>query len=544
MSSFSRKKFIIFIALGILAIPLVSYIYYFIKNILVRAGIPGEIRSASYKVGHLLWKTPFRKVAITHEAKIVIIGSGISGLSAGRELINKGESDFVMLELENATGGNTRFGENKAGRYPLGAHYLPLPSLDMPELISFLQEVKVIESVSPEGIPAYDERYLCAAPDERLYINGHWQNGLVPDFGLAQDDKNQIQKFQKSIHTLKHAKGSDGLYAFTFPVENSSKDAVFTNLDTISMKEYLRSEGYASEYLFWYVDYCCRDDYGTSVDDTSAWAGLHYFCGRRGKASNADEGDLLTWPEGNGWLMEKLKEKIHSKIKTGNLVYAVNQKGQGYEVISLNIATGKAEQWNCSKVLFACPQFVIAHIQTNIEALKNRNYKAFNYSSWMVGNILVHNDLQEKTGVPMAWDNVIYKSPSLGFINSNAQHLHRHQPEINLTYYYAFDEKQMSRKKLLQTSHAEFTNIMLTDLKKVYNTFEKDIIRYDPFIWGHAMIKPLKGFIWGNEKKEAQEAINAAIYFAHTDLSGISVFEEGFYQGIKAARQLLHEENE
>ncbi|HSY62348.1 MAG TPA: hypothetical protein VK796_10750, partial [Cytophaga sp.] len=67
------------------------------------------------------------------------------------------------------------------------------------------------------------------------------------------------------------------------------------------------------------------------------------------------------------------------------------------------------------------------------------------------------------------------------------------------------------------------------------------IIRYDPFIWGHAMIKPLKGFIWGEEKKKATDSINNSIYFAHTDLSGISVFEEAFYQGIKAARKLLDE---
>ena len=32
--------------------------------------------------------------------------------------------------------------------------------------------------------------------------------------------------------------------------------------------------------LRWWVDYACRDDYGMTLDQTSAWAGLFYFCSR------------------------------------------------------------------------------------------------------------------------------------------------------------------------------------------------------------------------------------------------------------------------
>jgi protoporphyrinogen oxidase len=541
MGNFSRKKFIIFILLGIFAIPLINYLYHFIKRVRTRASVAGELKTASYKIGHLLWKTPFKKITAIHDVNILIIGSGISGLSAGKELMKNGETDFVILELEKTAGGNSRYGENAAGRYPFGAHYLPLPSTDMHELIDFLKEVHVIKSFSEKGLPEYDERYLCAAPEDRLYINGHWQNSLIPNFGLPLKDKQEIQKFQQQMRMLKNEKGKDGLYAFALPLINSSRDAAYIALDNITMSEYLRREGYGSEYLFWYVDYCCKDDYGTAVEETSAWAGLHYFCSRRGTASNAGEHDLLTWPEGNGWLMDKLKKPLASNIRTDNLVYEVNQKGNSYEVVSLNVATGKAEQWNCNKIVFACPQFVTAHIRTNIAALKGRAYNLFTYSSWMVGNLWVKNNLKEKGGAPMAWDNVIYNSPSLGYINSNAQHLHRFQPEINFTYYYPFDDRQTDRKKLLQTNHAEFTNIMLNDMKQVYEDLEESIIRYDPFIWGHAMIKPLKGFIWSEEKQNAARSINKSIYFAHTDLSGISVFEEGFYQGIKAVRKLLDE---
>jgi len=541
MSTFSRKKFILFILLGIIAIPVIGYAYQFIKKLFFNKTITGEIKSASYKIGHLLWKTPFKKITKIHQTKIVIIGSGISGLSAGRALMDKGETDFVILELENAAGGNSRYGENQAGRYPFGAHYLPIPSPDMKELISFLKEVNVIESFTETGLPIYNEQYLCAAPEDRLYINGHWQSGLVPDFGLPDEDKIQIQKFHALTDALKYAKGKDGLYAFTFPLNASSQDTSFIELDAITMKEYLIKNKFTSEYLIWYVDYCCKDDYGTSVEETSAWAGLHYFCARRGTAANAEEHDVLTWPEGNGWLMNQLKVKNTSHIYTGQLVYQVDKIEDEYQVVSLNVATGEAEQWSCSKIIFACPQFVTAHIKTNIPELKNRNYKPFTYSSWMVGNLLVKNELIEKGGVALSWDNVIYKSASLGYVNSNAQHLHRHQPYLNLTYYYVFDDKNVSRKKLLQMNHSELTAIMMNDLMHVYGDLDKQLVRYDPFIWGHAMTKPLKGFIWSNDKAHAAQPIHNNIYFAHTDLSGISVFEEGFYQGIHAVNELFRD---
>ena len=55
------------------------------------------------------------------------------------------------------------------------------------------------------------------------------------------------------------------------------------------------------------------------------------------------------------------------------------------------------------------------------------------------------------------------------------------------------------------------------------------------------MISPAPGFIFGEAKQKAKQNIDRKIYFAHTDLSGISIFEEAFHQGINAVNQLLDE---
>jgi hypothetical protein len=52
------------------------------------------------------------------------------------------------------------------------------------------------------------------------------------------------------------------------------------------------------------------------------------------------------------------------------------------------------------------------------------------------------------------------------------------------------------------------------------------------------MVSPVPGFIFGEERKAAAQPIEGKVFFAHTDLSGISVFEEAFHQGIDAARAM------
>ena len=53
------------------------------------------------------------------------------------------------------------------------------------------------------------------------------------------------------------------------------------------------------------------------------------------------------------------------------------------------------------------------------------------------------------------------------------------------------------------------------------------------------MICPVKGFLFSKEKKELKQNINNQLYFAHSDLSGISIFEEAFYQGLDTADEVM-----
>jgi hypothetical protein len=56
--------------------------------------------------------------------------------------------------------------------------------------------------------------------------------------------------------------------------------------------------------------------------------------------------------------------------------------------------------------------------------------------------------------------------------------------------------------------------------------------------WGHAMIRPRPGFVWGGARAAAQKPFRG-IHFANTDLSGLALFEEAFDHGLRAAEEVL-----
>ena len=99
----------------------------------------------------------------------------------------------------------------------------------------------------------------------------------------------------------------------------------------------------------WYLDYCCRDDYGAGSAEVSAWAGLHYFASRHGFRAPGDEArggegseGVLTWPEGNAWLAERLAAPLGERLQRGRVVLAVDEGRHEVAVDAWNAATGAA----------------------------------------------------------------------------------------------------------------------------------------------------------------------------------------------------------
>jgi hypothetical protein len=54
------------------------------------------------------------------------------------------------------------------------------------------------------------------------------------------------------------------------------------------------------------------------------------------------------------------------------------------------------------------------------------------------------------------------------------------------------------------------------------------------------MIRPRTGFMWGQARLEGAKAFRS-IHFAHSELSGVALFEEAFDVGLRTADEVVKE---
>ncbi len=492
-------------------------------------GFPGRLMGPSAALGHRLREHAYPVPSATREVRVVIAGAGIAGLAAAYALRRQGIRDVLLVDALPEPGGNASCGRNAVSAYPWGAHYVPLVRQDCTPVLELFAELGIITDLDADQRPVYNEYFISADPQERLKILGRWQDGFVPTLGASARDLAQFGAFFASTERMKRALGSDGKPIFAIPVDGSTSDPGWRELDRISFRDYLQREGFDSPRLRWYADYCCRDDYGAPAGEVSAWAGLHYFASRNGVASNADPSSVVTWPEGNGYLARELARRSGAVFQGDSLVTQVARTGTGVSLDYFDARLDRSVRVNAQACIVCLPRFVAARV---VQGLGSDGSTAFSYSPWMVANVTL-NRLPGGRGQPLAWDNVVYDSPLLGYVVATHQGLEQRRTDTVITYYWPLSAgaPDVERRAALARALSDWQSIVANDLLRAHPELERAIENIDVWVWGHGMIRPTPGFIWGPGRAEAASVQMPPVYFAHSDLSGISIFEEAYCRG-------------
>lgn len=508
------------------------------------APLAGQIVGANQTAGHWLRGEQRPQVAADTFETIgtVIVGGGVAGLAAARRLKQAGEQDFVLLELESQPGGTARSDTGPISAYPWGAHYLPAPQRENKPLVKLLEELGAIEGYASDGEPIFAEQHLCRDPEERLFINGTWHEDLISTSTASADDWAQWQRFLSEMGRWAAWRDGRGRRAFTLPISHGSDDADITALDRITMADWLDRREFHAPHVRWVVNYACRDDYGTTIEHTSAWAGLFYFVARLREPDSTAQ-PLLTWPEGNGRLVQHLYDQVRAHVQLGKatleIVPVADTENPQVEVLAVDVATKQPRGWRARRVIYCAPQFTAPYVIRGYREARGAAVQQFEYGSWMVANLQLQDRPRER-GFPMAWDNVLYNSPALGYVVATHQQGRDHGPTV-ITYYYPLcdENPRMARERLLSLDWRAWVDITLADLQRAHSDLPSLTERLDVMRWGHAMIRPRPGFQFGTARRACAQPFQG-VHFAHSDLSGIALFEEAFDQGIRAADEVLH----
>jgi glycine/D-amino acid oxidase-like deaminating enzyme len=470
--------------------------------------VEGSFVNDSFALGHRLRDRTFSSSPRrTIKTSIVIVGGGVAGLSAAWRLQKRGFNDFMVLEMENEAGGNSRYGKNEVSAYPWAAHYVPVPNAKSALVRELMTELGVLN----DG--RWDERHLCFTPQERLFIHGRWQEGIEPETGATAVDRENFRRFHEIMAGFRNSG------QFTIPMELG---ATPSPLDAISMRQWMAQQKLESPYLHWYVDYACRDDYGAHASDTSAWAGIHYFAARE----HEDKGPL-TWPEGNGWIIKRLLAKLAPHVVTSSPVSHISESARAVSV------TTSDTLYEAPAVIFAAPTFLAHYIVEGAPAVQ------LQYSPWITANLTLDRLPREKHG-ESAWDNVIYGSPSLGYVVATHMSLRTHIERTVWTWYHALATGSPSdnRRVLLEKDWGYWRDFILNDLARAHPDIRECVSRIDIMRMGHAMVRPTPGAVFSEARRRAARS-NARIIYANSDLSALSLFEEAQYRGVTAADRAL-----
>lgn len=464
------------------------------------------------------------------KSDVLIVGAGIAGLACARALAQRGVGDITLLDLEDQAGGNSRAHAIGAAPCPLGAHYLPLPGAEAHEVSQLLAELGLSRQVL--GRTEWDERHLCHSPQERLFIDGEWHEGLLPP-PESPAAREQYQRFSTLVAQAQRDLG------FAMPTRRARWTVGHATLDTQTFAGWLDANALTDTRLRWYLDYCCRDDFGAGANGVSAWAGLHYFASRHGFHSPGDEAaerePVLTWAEGNGWLSARMAESLRERIHLGRSVLRVTESKHGVELLAWNEAAGAPERWQARAVVLATPLFISARLLAAPSDALRAAARQLSYAPWLTANLALREPLLTRPGAPPAWDNVRYGTTALGYVDARHQSLDPTPRPPVLTAYFALPAAQ--RGDLLKQLWQHWAKVVTDELAQTHPDLPAKLARIDLCRFGHAMSIPTPG-LRGSAALAALNEARGRVVFAHADLAGYSVFEEAYTAGVEAASRI------
>lgn len=488
--------------------------------------------------GHVEADAPLRDV--------LIVGAGLSGLAAAWALTNAGVDDLLVLERADDIGGVSRGGHLQGHPCPWGAHYVGLPDPDSPVITNLLSAVGVIADFTPDHRPIIDPRYRMRKPEVNQYHGDSHSQGFYP-WALATDkDLADFRAFRRHMYRWSRWRDAQGRPAFQLPVAYATRAEEVLRLDRLTMATYLDAEGFTSPLLRAYIDNRLTDEYGCLATEISAYAALLFWTGTGGEhtvpGSESNHARALGWPEGNMFLARRLAGLLpRGAIRTDAFVVSVQNHGDEVHVVELDPRTAVTHVHRARACIFTAPKLRADLLIPELDEVGRNEHRQLEYTPWLVANLLLNN-CPEHDAKSLAWDNLVHDSWSLGFVNSHHFVTPGKDPDeaFTLTFYACFsgERRDPVRRDLLELDWSTWARLITDELEYAMPDARRHIERLDIWRWGHGMVRPAPGLLWGGTRDALCRPLGR-IHFAGNDAGVLPLYEEAVHRGVAAAEEVL-----
>lgn len=462
---------------------------------------PIHVRS-DHGTGHLLMESTNWPEVKGRDSEIAIIGGGIAGLAAAYSLRN---ADYQLFELSDRMGGTSAAipGLNIAQ----GAHYeLAYPENYGTEVLLMLEELQVIKYERWKNMWSFtDSRHIIPFERrDRCYENGSYRKEVIQP-GKTKD------QFYELINEFKEK----------MPLPTRLISNEHRHLNDLSLLEYLNQEMEVDERFVQQLDYHMMDDWGGKTEQVSALAGIHYFACRPYLEKSVD---LFSPPQGNAYFAEKIQARLStSKTKTSHLVSKIDESGDSFELVVLDVLNKKRIRTKADKVVYAGQKHALKYIYP-----KEADLFDLKQAPWMVLNFIT----DQPTGQYGHWQNEFLGTNRafMGFIDSSVQDRKSLGDKRVLTAYYCLKPQD---REYLTTIPENAENIASETLGYIAEALGNppDIQSCHINVMGHAMAIPIPGFLFNDANDK-----NPDLIYAGVDNGRLPLLYEALDSGLMAGK--------
>jgi spermidine dehydrogenase len=391
----------------------------------------------------------FDKPAISAHHDVVIVGGGVSGLSAAYFLRDR---DFLLLEKEPHWGGNAYLEEYQGQAFAAGSAFdeKDSPSEQLSREIGLIQ--LPINSPDPSIIAG-------------KWVPDTWREGLE-QLPYSDSVRESFKKFRAEIKAL-----------------NPEKNV--RQLDSVPFSNYLK--GYAPEIKQWWDAYGLSN-WGAISDDTSALVGAGDM-----QDLTADEDVRRTLPGGNGALARQLATTLEPKYGAQMIgdatIVSVDPQKAGVNITF--VQAGQLRTVAAKYVIMATPKFITARLVTSLPDAQHEAMMSFRYCPYAVINMIFDKPVYNR-----AYDTWCPGNAFTDFIVADwvLQKQAGYQPKNNiLTFYTPISE--LHRDRLLTVDGCQrIAEHVLQDFQKLQPEFSAaEPIEVHMYRRGHPMFLPTPG---------------------------------------------------
>jgi monoamine oxidase len=243
---------------------------------------------------------------------------------------------------------------------------------------------------------------------------------------------------------------------------------------------------------------------------------------------------------------------LKDRLQTRQLILRIEESKNEVLIDALDLPSRRVQRYTAQRCIVALPLHVASRVVQNAPDVLKAAMANTVQSSWWVANIHIDAPLHDNgQGAFPSWDNVIYGSKGLGYVDAMHQSTRTAPGATVLTYYHAEGAGKAPRQALLQSTWAQLRDRALAEIAQAHPDITRRAQQIDITRYGHAMAVPTPQFIsksGGLPTYSLNSTLSKSkhypmrytpstnrLRFAHSDWSGYSVFEEAFTRGMHAA---------